>query len=77
MSKVFAKQNEWTQKPKRNTFDLSFQNALTMNFGYLYPCFVKETIPGDSWSITPTFGLKFMPLVWPTFTRMRATMHFF
>lgn len=74
---VFSSVKDFVNKPKRNTFDLSFQNNLTMKFGRLYPVFCKEVLPGDSMRIKPTFGLRFMPLVFPVQTRMQANLHFF
>ena len=73
----FSKTNNFVKKPKRNTFDLSFQNNATFNFGTLYPVMCKEVIPGDSFRIEPTFALKFMPMVFPVQTRMNANLHFF
>lgn len=77
MASIFTRTNEYVQPVKRNTFDLSFQNNLTMQFGKLYPVFVQEVIPGDSFKIKPTFALEFMPMVFPVQTRMRANLHFF
>ncbi len=77
MSKVFGKNNFSAPKPNRNSFDLSFQNNLTLQFGGLYPVLCKEVIPGDSFKIDTTFGLRFMPLKWPVQTRCRADIHFF
>lgn len=77
MSNIFTKMKDYVEKPNRNTFDLSFQNNLTMEFGKLYPVFCKEVVPGDSMRIKPTFGLRFMPLVFPVQTRMQANLHFF
>ena len=73
----FSKTNNFVRKPKRNTYDLSFQNNATFNFGTLYPVMCKEIIPGDSYRIEPTFALKFMPMVFPVQTRMNANLHFF
>ncbi len=64
-------------KPKRNSFDLSFANNMTMEFGKLYPVFCKECLPGDTFRINPTFGFKFMPMVFPVQSRMRADLKFF
>ena len=64
-------------KPKRNAFDLSFANNMTMEFGKLYPVFCKECLPGDTFRINPTFGFKFMPMVFPVQSRMRADLKFF
>lgn len=77
MKNIFAQRKDFVEGRKRNTFDLSFQNNLTMKFGRLYPVFCKEVIPGDSFRIKPTFGLRFMPLVFPIQTRMQANLHFF
>lgn len=74
---IFSQMKEYVKQPKRNTFDLSFQNNLTMEFGKLYPVFVKDVIPGDSFRITPSFGLRFMPTAFPVQTRMNANLHFF
>lgn len=77
MSKSFSYQPDLKSNLKRTSWDLSFQNNLTLDFGKLYPVFVKETIPGDSWNIKPTFGLNFMPFVFPVQTRMYAKIYFF
>ena len=77
MKNIFAARKDFVEGRKRNTFDLSFQNNLTMRFGRLYPVFCKEVLPGDSFRIKPSFGLRFMPLVFPIQTRMQANLHFF
>lgn len=77
MASVFRKTNDYVEQVKRNTFDLSFTNNLTMKFGTLYPVLCKEVLPGDSFRIDSTFALKFMPMVFPVQTRMQANLHFF
>ena len=77
MGNVFQMSNERVKDVNRNTFDLSFQNNLTMKFGALYPAFCKEMLPGDTAKIRPTFALEFMPMVFPVQTRMKANLHFF
>lgn len=77
MANVFQMSNERVKDVNRNTFDLSFQNNLTMKFGVLYPVFCKEMLPGDTAKIRPTFALEFMPMVFPVQTRMKANLHFF
>lgn len=74
---VFAQSKEPVNQPKRNTFDLTFQNNLSMEFGKLYPVFCKEVLPGDSLRIDPSFGLRFMPMNFPVQTKMQANLHFF
>ena len=63
--------------PKRNSFDLSYANNLTMKIGDLVPVMCKEVIPGDSFTIDPKFAIRFMPMQFPVQTRMRADLHFF
>lgn len=77
MANIFKQQKDLNNKPKRNNFDLSFQNHLTMKMGVLYPVLCKEVVPGDSFRINSAFGLKFMPLAFPVQSKMRATMHYF
>ena len=74
---IFSERNSYVQKPNRNTFDLSFQNNLTMEFGKLYPVLCKEVLPGDSFRIKPTFALRTLPMHFPVQTRMQVNLHFF
>lgn len=77
MPNPFGKDGGPVNSVPRNTFDLSFQNNLTLPFGALVPCFCKEVLPGDSFRIDTTFGLRFMPTAFPLQTRIRADVHFF
>lgn len=77
MKNIFSQTKDYVKQPKRNVFDLSFHNHGTFNFGYLYPVFCKETLPGDSFKIDPTFALRFLPTAFPVQTRVNAYLHFF
>lgn len=77
MANIFKVSQDQNNQVNRNTFDLSFQNNLTLKFGTLYPVFLKEALPGSSFMIRPSFALNFMPMVFPVQTRMRAYLHFF
>lgn len=77
MASIFRKDDRFFDKPNRNNFDLSFQNNVTFNAGPLIPVFCKEVLPGDSFQIKPTFGIRAMPLVFPIQTRMKAYLHFY
>lgn len=70
-------QNPPVPQPNRNAFDLSFANNLTMKMGYLYPVLCKEVVPGDTFNIDSSFGLRFMPLLFPVQSRVRADLRFF
>uniref|UniRef100_A0AAU8AWL3 Major capsid protein n=1 Tax=Dulem virus 250 TaxID=3145727 RepID=A0AAU8AWL3_9VIRU len=74
---VFSAKQGPNMDAKRNTFDLSFSNNLTMQFGKIYPVFVKPCDPGDSFNIKASFGLNFLPTVYPVQTPMKAYLHFF
>ena len=77
MANVFTKQTDVVNKPRRNVFDLSHGNNLTLKFGALTPCYVEEVVPGDSFQIETRMALKLMPMVFPVQTDMRAYVHFF
>lgn len=77
MASIFRKDDNFVDKPNRNSFDLSFQNNLTTKFGVLKPVYCQEVLPGDSMKIRPDFALRFLPMVFPVQTRMRAHLHFF
>lgn len=74
---VFRKDDNFANHPKRNTFDLSHQNNLTLNFGKLIPVLCQEVLPGDSFKIDPSFGLRYMPQVFPVQTRQRASIKYY
>ncbi len=77
MSNPFKQNKNYEGKPKRNTFDLSFRNHFTANFGQLLPVFCKPVIPGDHFRIRANFGLRFMPTAFPIMNKIRAHVHFF
>lgn len=77
MSKIFNVSESPKPNVKRNTFDMSFSNNLSMQIGKIYPIFCKEVIPGDSVDIDLSYGLRFMPLAFPTQTKMRLITQFF
>lgn len=77
MAGPFGKQTAPSRKPKRNTFDLSHQNNLTMEFGKLYPFLCEPVIPGDSVRLDTAFGIRAMPTAFPLQTKIRADVHYF
>lgn len=77
MSSIFRKDDNVGEMPKRNVFDLSFQNNLTLRMGELVPVLCQEVLPGDSFKIDPSFGLRYMPQVFPVQTRQRASIKYY
>lgn len=65
------------KKPKRNRFNLSFQNKLTMKFGDLVPFMVQEVIPGDKFKVATTHAIRLQPTVAPIMQNIEVTKHFF
>lgn len=45
--------------------------------GKLIPVLCQEVLPGDSFQIDPSFGLRFMPQVFPVQTRQRASIKYY
>lgn len=77
MANIWKQNQSINENPNRNHFDLTYQNHLTLKMGGLYPIMCKEVVPGDTFKIDTAFGLKFMPLVFPVQSRMRAHVHYF
>lgn len=53
------------QKPKRNLFDLSHNNLLTMDWQKLIPTCMIYTIPGDTIKLSLGHLVRFMPMKFP------------
>lgn len=65
------------RKPKRNAFDLSYENKVSCNMGDLVPVFLKEVVPGDTFQNTTEMYMKFAPLISPVMHRINVYTHFF
>lgn len=74
---VFGKNSTPPNKVKRNTFDLSHQNNLTMEFGKIYPILHEAVLPGDTFTLDLAAGLRAMPTAFPIQTKLRLDVHAF
>lgn len=74
---VYSKNKQYIPDVKRNNFDQSYQNNLTLGFGYEIPFFCKDVLPGDTTEIDAALGLRFMPMTFPAQTKIRCDVHFF
>lgn len=74
---VFDKIGDIKNDVKRNTFDWSHDNNLTLKLGKIVPVFCEYCPPGTSLRIDPSFGLQFMPMMYPIQTKMKAYMSFY
>lgn len=62
---------------RRNNWDWSHDNHLTTKLGAITPVFCQKVPPNTSLSISPRFGLKFMPMVFPVQNNIKARISFF
>lgn len=78
MSKnVFDKIQDVTTNVSKNTFDWSHANNFTGRVGKIMPIFCEQLPAGSSIKVNPTFALKFMPMMFPIQTRLKAYLSFF
>lgn len=62
----------------RSRFNLSHDVKLTCNFGELIPVMVKETLPGDTWSIGCEALARMAPMLAPIYSDVDVKVeHFF
>ena len=76
MANIFRKKDQYIDRVNRSTFDLSFVNNFTTNFGVITPVCLLPVGFGDSVQINAKFNLQLMPTVFPIQTQMYARLHF-
>lgn len=76
MANIFSKKDQYIDRVNRSTFDLSFVNNFTTNFGAITPVCLLPVGFGDSVQINAKFNLQLMPTVFPIQTQMYARLHF-
>ncbi|UPW41319.1 major capsid protein [Sigmofec virus UA08Rod_4138] len=62
---------------RRNVWDWTHYNNLTTEIGRLTPCFCRRVPAGTSLRINADFALKFMPMMFPIQSRIKARLNFF
>lgn len=67
----------FSNKVKRNGFDLSHKNAFTAKAGELLPIFCQEVIPGDKFRINGQAFTRTQPVMSAAFVRLREYFDFF
>lgn len=72
MANVFDKIGDIKNNVRRNNFDWSHDNNFTTGFGRIIPLFCTQVPAGSSLRIKPTFGLQFMPMMFPVQTKVKA-----
>ena len=64
-------------KVKFSNFNLSETSILTCNFGQLVPCYLREVIPNDVFTMSVFADIQFAPMVAPMFQDVNCSIHFF
>ena len=77
MASVFDKIGDIRNDVRRNNFDWSHTNNFTTAFGRITPVFCEYCPPNSSLNIDPEFGLRFMPMMFPVQTNMKAYLSFY
>lgn len=64
-------------KPKRNKFNLSFENRFSCKMGELIPVMCKPVVPGDTFNVSSEVFIRTAPLVSPLFQQIDVYVHYF
>jgi hypothetical protein len=64
-------------KPSKNKFDLSHEVKQTGNMGHLYPCYIQDVIPGDSFRVNTQQMVRFSPLLAPMMHNVDFKLDYF
>lgn len=65
------------KRPRRNVFNLSYENKLTANAGELIPIMCKPVVPGDKFRVNTEMLVRLAPLVAPMMHRVDVFTHYF
>jgi len=69
--------NIYTPRPNKNKFDLSREVKMSGNMGNLYPCFIQDIVPGDSFRVNTQQMVRFSPLLAPMMHNVDFKMDYF
>lgn len=74
---AFTKVSKTKNDVKTNVWDWSHANNFTTELGRFTPVFFRRVPAKTSLRIKPTFGLKFMPMMFPIQSQIKARISFF
>lgn len=77
MANVFDKIGDIKNNVNRNSFDWTKTNNFTTAFGRITPVYCEYCPPNSSVKVNPEFGLRFMPMMFPVQTNMKAYLSFY
>lgn len=64
-------------KLQRSKFDRSYGGKSTVNSGFLYPIFVDEALPGDTFNVQSTVFGRVATLIKPIMDNIHVDVHYF
>lgn len=64
-------------KPRRSTFNLSYKNLLTTDFGNITPFAIWETLPGDSFRVSSEVFVRLAPMMSPVLSNINLKIEYF
>lgn len=67
----------WARKVRRYDHNLTYRHFFSGNFGELRPCYLEDTVPGDTFKITPQVRIYFAPLAVPTLANIKCRIDYF
>lgn len=67
----------WARKVKRYDHNLTYRHFFSGNFGELRPVYLEDTVPGDTYKITPQVRIYFAPLAVPTLANIKCRIDYF
>lgn len=63
--------------PKRNKFKMPHDRKMSMSMGRLYPVYLQEVVPNDSFNVNTQFLMRFQPMLAPIMHRVDVKMEYF
>lgn len=75
MSKVFDSIK--LKAPKRNLFNLSFDNKFSCQIGQLIPIMCEPVVPGDTFRINTELMVRMAPMTFPIMQQLDIAVHYF
>ena len=75
MSKLFDSIK--LKAPKRNLFNLSFDNKFSCQLGQLIPIMCEPVVPGDTFRINTELMVRMAPMTFPIMQQLDIAVHYF
>lgn len=63
--------------PDKSAFNLSHKKRMSMQFDFLYPSMLLETLPGDKFKVNQNNVCRFAPFLSPAFGDLKLYTHYF